>query len=149
MILEFIVTMFATLAFAVLFAAPKSELIFCGLAGAIAWSSYLICLNFNTSTAIANLIATFVLTILSRTVATVRKSPATIYLIAGIFPLVPGAGLYYTSYYLITNEMDQFSRMGTETLKVAGAIVLGIIFGFVPPQTWFNEVSHLKQTTDD
>ena len=149
MILEFIISMFATLAFAVLFAAPKSELIFCGLAGAIGWSTYLLCLNFNASTAIANLIATFMLTIISRTVATVRKSPATVYLITGIFPLVPGAGLYYTSYYLITNEMDQFSQTGTETLKVAGAIVLGIIFGFVPPQAWFHAVSRRRQATRD
>ena len=125
MFIQFIVSMIATLSFAVLFCAPKSELLFCGLTGAIGWIVYLICL-----------------TVFSRVVAALRKNPVTIYLIAGIFPLVPGAGIYYTSYYFIMNNMSEFSRYGMETIKVAGAIVLGIIFGFSLPQAWFNALQH-------
>ena len=88
------------------------------------------------------MVATLALTVFSRTVAAIRKNPVTIYLIAGIFPLVPGAGIYYTSYYFIMNQMKDFSRYGMETIKVAGAIVLGIIFGFSLPQTWFNALQH-------
>ena len=131
MFIQFIVSMIATLSFAVLFCAPKPELIFCGLTGAIGWIVYLICLQFDTGTVIANMVAT-----------AIRKNPVTIYLIAGIFPLVPGAGIYYTSYYFIMNQMKDFSRYGMETIKVAGAIVLGIIFGFSLPQTWFNALQH-------
>lgn len=138
MILQFIISMFATLSFAVLFAAPKSELVFCGLTGAIGWLVYLIGMNFDFGTALANLTATFALTVISRIIAAVRKNPVTIYLITGIFPLVPGAGIYYTSYYFIMNDMNEFSHYGMQTIKVAGAIVLGIIFGFALPQSWFN-----------
>ena len=53
---------------------------------------------------------------------------------AGIFPLVPGSGIYYTSYYFIMSDMESFVAKGTETFKVAGAIALGIIFGFALPQ---------------
>ena len=134
--------MIATLSFAVLFCAPKSELLFCGLTGAIGWIVYLICLQFDTGTVIANMIATLALTVFSRVVAALRKNPVTVYLIAGIFPLVPGAGIYYTSYYFIMNDMSEFSRYGMETIKVAGAIVLGIIFGFSLPQAWFNALQH-------
>ena len=94
MFIQFIVSMIATLSFAVLFCAPKSELLFCGLTGAIGWIVYLICLQFDTGTVIANMIATLALTVFSRVVAALRKNPVTIYLIAGIFPLVPGAGIY-------------------------------------------------------
>ena len=142
MFIQFIVSMIATLSFAVLFCAPKPELIFCGLTGAIGWIVYLICLQFDTGTVIANMVATLALTVFSRTVAAIRKNPVTIYLIAGLFPLVPGAGIYYTSYYFIMNQMKDFSRYGMETIKVAGAIVLGIIFGFSLPQTWFNALQH-------
>lgn len=135
---QFIVSMIATISFAVLFSAPKSELIFCGVTGAFGWVVYLICLNFDMSTSIANLIATFALTVISRTTASLRKRPVTIYLISGIFPLVPGAGIYYTSYYFIMNQMNMASQHGIQTVKAAGAIVLGIIFGFSLPQTWFN-----------
>lgn len=147
-ILEFTVCMIATLSFAVLFCAPKSELFFCGLTGAIGWIVYLICVDFGLSATIANLIATLALTVIARTTAALRKNPVTVYLISGIFPLVPGAGIYYTSFYFIMNEMDQFSQSGMQTIKVAGAIVLGIIFGFSLPQSWFHAmqkaVSHKK-----
>lgn len=138
MLIQFIVSLFATLSFAVLFGAPKAELFFCGLTGAIGWLVYLVCLGFDSGTAIANLIATFALTVIARTIASLRRNPVTVYLISGIFPLVPGAGIYYTSYYFIMNEMSQCSSAGMETVKVAGAIVLGIVFGFALPQVWFN-----------
>lgn len=145
MILQFITSMLATLSFAVLFAAPKTELILCGLTGATGWLVYLLCLNFDTGAVPANLIATFALTVISRTIAAIRKNPVTVYLISGIFPLVPGAGIYYTSYYFIMNEMNECSYYGMQTVKVAGAIVLGIIFGFALPQSWFNMLQRRRR----
>lgn len=140
MIFEFIICMIATLSFAFLFAAPRSELLLCGITGAIGWMVYLVCVDFDTGTAVANLIATFALTVISRTIASLRKNPVTVYLISGIFPLVPGAGIYYTSYYFIMNDMPQCSSFGMETVKVAGAIALGIVFGFALPHNWFNSI---------
>jgi uncharacterized membrane protein YjjB (DUF3815 family) len=144
MFIQFLVSLFATLSFAVLFAAPKSELIFCGLTGAVGWLVYLLCLESDVNKALSNLIATFALTVLARTIASLRKNPVTVYLIAGIFPLVPGAGIYYTSYYFIMNEMSQFSAAGMDTIKVAGSIVLGIVFGFSLPYSWFNYLQKLS-----
>ena len=138
MLVQFVVSLMATLSFAVLFSAPKKELFFCGLTGAVGWIVYLIFLDHNASIPIANLIATFALTLISRVIASVRKNPVTLYLITGIFPIVPGAGIYYTSYYFIMNDMEQFSNYGMQTIKVAGAIVLGTVFGFALPQAWFN-----------
>ena len=143
MIIQFIVSLFATLSFAELFAAPKKELFFCGLTGAIGWVVYVIGLNSDMGTVLANLTATFALTVFSRILSAIRRNPVTIYLIAGIFPLVPGAGIYYTSYYFIMNDMPQFSNYGMETIKVAGAIVLGIVFGFGLPQSWFNALQRI------
>lgn len=141
---QFLICMIATLCFAVLFAAPKKELILCGIVGALSWVVYLLCAKFGTGAILANLIATFTLTVLARTIAAIRKNPVTIYLISGIFPLVPGAGIYYTSYYFIMNEMPQSSDYGMDTVKVAGAIVLGIIFGFALPQSWFHGLSRQR-----
>ena len=47
---------------------------------------------------VATFIAVVVITLLSRIFAIVRKAPVTIFLVSGIFPLVPGVGIYYTSY---------------------------------------------------
>ena len=135
MIIQFLVSLAATLSFAVLFSAEKKQLFFCGLTGALGWIVYLICLQYHTDNAIANLIATFALTL--------RRTPVTVFLLTGIFPLVPGAGIYYTSYYFIMGDMSRFSQYGISTVKVAGSIVLGIIFGFALPQSLFNGLSKL------
>lgn len=146
MIIQFIVCIFATISFAVLFTAPKSELIYCGFCGAIGWIVYLACeQQLDTGAAVANLLATLTLTLLSRVIAAWHKMPVTIYLISGIFPLVPGAGIYYTSYYFIMNQMSDCSAAGMNTVKVAGAIVLGIVFGFALPQSWFNRLARLPR----
>jgi len=85
MIIQFIVSLFATLSFAELFGAPKKELFFCGLTGAIGWVVYVIGLNSNMGTVLANLTATFALTVFSRILSAIRRNPVTVYLIAGIF----------------------------------------------------------------
>ena len=144
MFVQFIVGMLASLSFAALFSAPKKQLLFCGLTGAIGWVVYLLCLNLGTSTAVANMLAPFALTLISRAIASLRKTPVTVYLVAGIFPLVPGAGIYYTSYHFIMNEMSQFSQAASDTLKIAGAIALGIAFGFALPQPWFNGLQRIR-----
>jgi len=141
MILQFIVCFIATLSFAVLFSAPKRQLFYCGLTGAAGWMVYLLVTNNNGSLALANLAASFTLTLLARVFAAIERHPATVYLLAGIFPLVPGAGIYYTSYYFIRHEMEQFAKYGTETVIVAGSIVFGIVFGSSLPQRLFHALA--------
>ena len=91
--IQFLVSLLATLSFAVLFSAPQKELLFCGLTGAIGWMVYIISLDLHTNAAIANLIATLTLTLVARTLSAIRRNPVTIYLLTGIFPLlfVPAA----------------------------------------------------------
>ena len=59
------------------------------------------------------------------------------FLIAGIFPLVPGAGIYWTVYYLVTDEIALARSSGTSALKAAFAIVLAIATVFELPRGLF------------
>lgn len=145
MIVQFIVCFFATLSFAILFSAPKRQLIFCGLTGAAGWMVYLLIMNTNLGFGVANLAASFTLTLMARIFAALERHPVTVYLLAGIFPLVPGAGIYYTSYYFIMHEMEQFASKGAETIIIAGSIVFGIVFGFSLPQRIFNTLGQIGQ----
>ena len=144
MIIQFIVGFFATLSFAVLFSTPKRQLIFCGLTGAAGWLVYLLLFNNNSGIGLANLGAAFTLTLMSRIFAALERHPVTVYLLAGIFPLVPGAGIYYTSYYFIMDEMEQFAAKGAETILIAGSIAFGIVFGLSLPQSIFNALPRIK-----
>ena len=78
--------------------------------------------------------------LLSRFVAIWKQCPVTIFLISGIFPLVPGAGIYWTAYYIVTDQLSQAASIGYQALQEAAAIVLGIVFVFEIPQKWFLRV---------
>ena len=58
--------------------------------------------------------------------AIVLKTPVTIFLLAGIFPLVPGAGIYYTAYYFIQGNNALALANGISTFKIAVALAIGI-----------------------
>ncbi len=141
MIAQLIAAMLGTLAFAILFDAPKKEYVFCAANGAFGWLAYLVFQQLGAGVTIASLGATLILTLAARVLSAIRKCPTTVFLVTGIFTLVPGAGIYYTAYHLLMNELSLFSAKGIETFKVAGAIALGIVFGFAIPQSWFNRLS--------
>ncbi len=139
-IIQFALSMIATMAFAILFCAPRNEWLLCGLSGAIGWIVYYVMFHHNLGLMLSTTAATFVLSIFSRTLAVIRKQPATLYLLSGIFPLVPGAGIYYTAYYLITGESTLCYSKGMETCEIAASIVFGILFAFAIPQSWLNKL---------
>lgn len=118
-VLQFFIAAVATVTFAILFAAPKKELVFCGVSGGLAWLVYFILYRQSGNVVLGSLVATFVLTILSRILAVARCNPATIYLVSGIFPLVPGAGIYYTAYYLISGAGKMLGK-GLKLLRLPG-----------------------------
>lgn len=143
-LLEFFVAMVATVSFAILFNAPKKEVLYCGFTGAVGWIVYYAMTQNEINSVFAALVATFCLTIISRCLAVIRKHPVTMYVLPGIFPLVPGAGIYYTAYYLFIGNTEMSGFKGLETLEIAGAIVFGIIFGFGIPQWIFHKLSPQK-----
>ena len=61
--------------------------------------------------------------------ARVRKYPAISYLVVSIFPLIPGAGVYYTMNYAVRGDMEQFAHQGMSTAAIAGIMAVGILLG--------------------
>ena len=115
--------------FAILFHAPKKEWIACGISGTIGWILYCIMSDLGFGIIACNFAATVGLTLFSRWMAVLRRAPVSIYLVPGIFPLVPGAGIYHTAYYLFMEKPEMATAAARDTLAAAGAITVGIIFG--------------------
>lgn len=134
---QFIAAMLGVWAFAVLFHAPQKYYLPCAFNGAVGWAAYLFLTAGGHSSVLACLLATLILTLLSRCLAIVMRAPVTIFLVTGIFPLVPGAGIYYTAYYLMTGDLVAGTARGVDTFLVAGAIALGILLGSILPQSAF------------
>lgn len=137
-LLQFIVAIPATICFAVAFQAPRRHFWSCGLTGAVGWLVYILCIQAGMTAPVSTLVAALPLTALARFFAIAHKAPITLFLLCGIFPLVPGAGIYYTAYYLLTNQQTLFAAKGVETFKIAVALALGIaIVCSIPlPRRW-------------
>ena len=123
---QFFLAAAGTLSFAILFACPRRCLPYCALVGAVGWLWYELLILLGADAATASLLAVIPLTILTRVFAITQKTPVTVFLLTGIFPLVPGAGIYYTAYYFLQGEQELFASKGGETFKVALALALGI-----------------------
>ena len=78
--------------------------------------------NLQISYILSGVISAFIIGIFSEFFARKLKMPATIFLIPGLVPLVPGAGMYYTMYYLIQQQYDSFQNKAIETLFLAGSL---------------------------
>ncbi|MGN1021732.1 MAG: threonine/serine exporter family protein [Aristaeellaceae bacterium] len=139
MIVRTVLAFVGTIAFALLFGVPRKYFISCGLIGGAGWLLYEVLIACAGATATeATFFATVLVILLSRLRAVRERCPVTVFLISGIFPLVPGAGIYWTSYYLVTGQMRQAVSSGFVAVKAAVAIVLGIVFVFEIPNRFFH-----------
>ena len=128
-----------TVGFAILFGVPRKHYIPAGMVGVLGWLLYLVLFRYAGMTpTVSTLIATVFIGILSRVSAVIMKCPAAVFLICGIFCLVPGAGIFWSTYYLVSSQLDLSSSAGFTAAKIAIAIVLGIILAMELPQRVFS-----------
>ncbi len=128
-----------TLAFAALFGVPRAQYASAGLIGAIGWCLYLVLTRFATfGPTVAIILASMLICVISRISAINQKCPAQVFLLCGIFPLVPGAGIFWCTYYLVAAQLPLALSTGFGAVKAAVAIVLGIILAMELPQRLFS-----------
>lgn len=130
---ELFLSFLAIFSFSVIFHAPWAQSLFCGLCGSLTWGLFLLFGHLGGGSVLSALFAVFFLTILTRFLSIQKRTPVTVYLTTGILPLVPGTGIYYTAYHLIMDNSAAAASAGIDAFKRAGAITLGIVFGFAIP----------------
>ena len=145
MIVRTVLAFVGTIAFALLFGVPRKYFISCGFIGGAGWLLYAaLSQHAGMTPTEATFFATVLVILLSRACAVLERCPVTVFLISGIFPLVPGAGIYWTSYYLVTGQMRLAASSGFAAVKAAIAIVLGIVFVFEIPNGFFRVLAGKK-----
>lgn len=93
------------------------------LCGLVCWLVYL--LLEGEAPSVRYFWATVAVAMLAEVFARVFKTPATIFLIIGIIPLVPGGGIYYTMEAMLNGYVFQFTRNGAQTAVCAATIAVG------------------------
>lgn len=108
----------------------------CALGGILSWAVYCAFFHFNHDSVLSTFFATIVAAIYSEIMARVRKCPAISYLVVSIFPLLPGAGIYYTANYIVRSDYANFARQGMNTIAIAGVIAVGILIVSTLVRLW-------------
>ena len=122
-----------TLAFAILFSVPRKFYLSTGLVGMLGWITYLLIYRYaQLGIGAATFAGAFVVALLSIVLSIGQKCPSTIFLVCGNFPLIPGGGIFWSTYYTLTEQLTPALTAWYTALKVAVAIVLGMII-----VTWY------------
>ncbi len=99
----------------------------CVLGGCITWAAYSICFHYTKNAITSNFVAAVIAATYAEMMARIRKYPAISYLVISVFPLLPGAGIYYASNHLVRGNMRLFSQTAIDTIAIAGVLAVGIL----------------------
>ena len=124
--IQLVAAFVGTVGFSVLFGAPRRYYLYCGLAGMAGWAVYLL-VAMGHSVVGAAFFAALTVAAISHVMARLCRCPVTVFLICGIIPLVPGGGIFWTAYYIVTEQLRMAAATGFVALKVTIAIAGGII----------------------
>lgn len=126
MIIKVIGAFLAILCFAIMLETPKKYIVFAGIVGAVGWFVFLFAGRMGANDVFATFLSALTIAFISHVFARVFKTPVTGFLIAGILPTVPGAGMYHIGYYLFQKDMDMMGYYITSVLQIAGVIAAAI-----------------------
>ena len=113
--------------FAIIFNIHGFGSVLCALGGVLTWGVYCLVLELAGDDLTAYFWSSFFASAYAETMARIRKYPAISYLVVSIFPLIPGAGVYYTMSHAVQGDMDRFASQGMHTAAIAGVIAVGIL----------------------
>ena len=122
-----------TAGFALLFHVRLRNLPAALLGGIGAWAAYLLLEHFTKDPLVSNMGASFLVCVWAEIMARVMKAPVNVFMITGLIPLVPGAGLYYTMLALVNQNTAELTARGSAT----GIAMLGIAVGIVAESVLF------------
>lgn len=138
-LLQALAAFLGTVAFACLYGVDRIQYVSMGIIGALGWMAYLLLARqAGASAPVAALFAAMLVCLMARVVAVPARCPAQLFLICGLFTLVPGAGIFWSTYHLTAGDIDMARSFGFTAVKVAVAIVLGIVFAMELPQRLFS-----------
>lgn len=125
-ILQIIMCLTGTLAFAITMKAPKNTLKYIAV-GSLISAAIERTLSLYTNDFIACLAAMIALNLFCEIIARIIKEPTTVTLMPSTIPLLPGSSIYYTMLYAINGEKDLMIKSALSTLFAGLGIALGAI----------------------
>jgi uncharacterized membrane protein YjjB (DUF3815 family) len=127
MIFSVITAGIASGAFSIFFNIRGINTLFAAINGTIGFLIFSLLTQYGLASYIAMLFASMAMAAYAEILARLRKAPASLFLVAGIIPIVPGGGIFEFALSFIQGDNDMAVSIGIRTLLEAGSIALGII----------------------
>lgn len=127
---EMILAFAGSLSAGVLFNVKSKNLFWIGLSGMLGWMVFSRLHKTTGGIIIPTFLGAVAVGLFSESMARIIKSPATVFSVSGIFPLVPGIGAYTTVQLIVDNKLAEATSKAVETLASAAAIAMGIMLVF-------------------
>ncbi len=127
MLLQIIGSFFAVVAFCFILGSPRNYILAAGIMGALGWALFLFLSQRGISVGIATFFSGCLVSLCAQLLARIAKTPVTIFVIPGILPLVPGAGMYHIVASIIRSNGPETSYYIAQTLTISGMIAVSII----------------------
>ncbi len=122
----FFLALGATAAFAWFFYISRYDILWSSLCGALGWLVFLLVTHGSGNGTAGYLAGALCVGLLAEFCAVLFRKPATVYIVPGIIPLVPGGGMYETMLQSVWGNMDAAAVAGFRTLSAAAAVAVGI-----------------------
>ena len=148
MALSFVFALFTTFGFCILFHVPLRCMFPAAAIGGLGWFAYQLLMELGLGLTASVFLAACLVALLADICSRLIKEAATVFVIPGILPLVPGSGIYYTMFHFIRGNMDKAAAWGTRTLMIAGAIALGLLVIASVIRIIVNTKRNIKKWTD-
>lgn len=134
--IEAIAAFVGSLGFAILFNIHGPGMLICAFGAMLTWWVYRLGLALGIGDIMAYFWATVMAAGYAEIMARVRKFPVISYLVVSIFPLIPGAGVYFTMNYAVRGDMASFADQGTHTIAIAAMMAVGMLLVSTTVYLW-------------
>jgi uncharacterized membrane protein YjjB (DUF3815 family) len=126
--LFFIFAFFTTLGFCIQFSVPWRQVATASFIGALGFTLFEFSLLYmGHSIVLASFLASCLVAVAAEFASRAGKDAATLFIIPGIIPLVPGTGMYTAMAYAMQNNFDKSTFAAAQALFIAGGIAVALV----------------------
>lgn len=120
--------------FSLWFRVKRRHILWCTLGAFLTWEAYSLCFSCVSSNFWAILTGAVVCGVYAQVMARVNKAPATIFQTVSVFPMIPGAALYYAMYGFVMGDYAFACEKAVALVMSCFGIVLGFLLSQILSQ---------------
>lgn len=121
----------ATVCFAVLYQIPRRGIIPVGVLGGVAWFCYATGVHYGLNPVAASFLSSLIVSLCSEAFARRLKMPVTVFSVPAIVVLVPGINAFMAMKSFVAGHFLNGMAQGMQTALLAGALASGLVIAGV------------------